>query len=275
MKYVSSAHPTELTFTGRAERIMRLLKVAHVSPVETILDIGCGYGDIALGLADVGIQVTGVDVFLPGVRAASKASSEMGLNAAFFISPAESLGMKDHAVPLVICYNIWEHVQYPRALLNQISRVLLQEGVLFLAVPNKFWILESHYRLPLLSWLPQRLADMYLRVSGRGTKYDVSCPTWWNLERSLESCGFKVDNLNLYVLRNFRKLYPTPEYLGNAKYRIGSIVSHLLRMLPDSIGRLLSDMFSEAFFVVARSGANYGADNQGREPRQSVVEPKS
>jgi ubiquinone/menaquinone biosynthesis C-methylase UbiE len=259
MKYVSSAHPTELTFTGRAERIMHLLKVACVAPAETILDIGCGYGDIALGLANIGFQVIGADIFLPGVRAASKASSEMGLDAVFFVSPAESLPMKDQAVPTVVCYNIWEHVENPHALMNQIARVLRRGGVLFLVVPNRFWIMETHYKLPFLSWLPQHLADMFVRISGRGTKYDVNCPTWWELESSLKSWGFQVDNLNLYVLRNFKKLYPTPEYLGNVKYRIGSMMSLLLRFLPNSIGQLLSDLFSEAFFVVARSKSREGS----------------
>jgi SAM-dependent methyltransferase len=260
LKYIPSAHPTELTSTGRAERIVHLLRVARVGPSEEILDIGCGYGDIALGLAKLGFQVIGADVFLPGVRAASKAASEMGLGAMFLMSPVESLALKDQVASIVVCYNIWEHVPNPRILLDQITRVLRREGVLFLVVPNRFWIMETHYRLPFLSWLPQRLADSYVRISRKGLRYDVDCPTWWELDSSLRNAGFEVNNLNLYVLKNFKKLYPSPEYLGTIKYRIGCVLSTAFRLLPDFIARLLADSFSEAFFVVARLDS--GRDNR-------------
>lgn len=255
---MASAHPGEATFTGRAERIRHLLHVANASPGRKILDVGCGYGDVALGLGRKGYEVIGADIFLPGVKAASKVSSEMHLNTMFLMSPVESLGLRNEAVGLAICYNIWEHVENPQALLNQIARVLQRDGILFMVVPNRFWIMETHYRLPLLSWFPRRLAGAYLRITRRGTEYDVSCPTWWEFFRSLKNSGFEVTNLNLYVMRNFKKLYPTPEYLGNIKYRAGSLMSQILRCLPDSIAHLFSDLFSEAFFVVARKSPGEG-----------------
>jgi len=262
LKYVASSHPGEATFTGRAERISHLLRVANADPITRILDIGCGYGDVALGLGRKGYEVIGADIFLPGVRAASKVSSEMHLNTMFLMSPVESLGLRKESVGLAICYNIWEHVENPQALLNQIARVLQPDGTLFMVVPNRFWIMETHYRLPLLSWFPRRMADAYLRITRRGTEYDVSCPTWWEFRGSLKSSGFQVTNLNLYVMKNFKKLYPTPEYLGNAKYRAGSLMSAILRRLPDSIAHLFSNLFSEAFFVVARKSSVAGGKSQ-------------
>lgn len=264
MKYVTSAHPTELTFTGRADRIRQLLRIIGINNSERVLDIGCGNGDVSLGLAKMGFQVVGSDIFLPGVRAAQRVASEMRLDVMFLMSPVESLAVRDHFFPLAVCYNIWEHVQNPMTLLRQIARVVKEDGVLFLVVPNKFWILESHYRLPFLSWLPQNLADLYLRASGRGKRYDVACPTWWELTGSLERSGFKVTNLNLYVLRNFTKLYPSPEYLGNAKYRFGRLVSLLLRCLPKSVGELFANLFSEAFFVIATTHSKEDIHAKGK-----------
>src|SRR5690606_34438153 len=56
--------------------------------------------------------------------------------------------------------------------LQEIRRVLTSSGSVYLAVPNKWRLVEPHYRLPLLSWLPQALSDRYIRLAGRGTHYD-------------------------------------------------------------------------------------------------------
>jgi len=193
----------------------------------------------------------GLDVFLPGLMSAAATSSKQRLGAMFVRSSAEHLAVKENIAKIAICYNIWEHVQNRMELLRQVSRVLCQDGLLLLVVPNRFWVIETHYRLPLLSWLPRSLANAYLRVTRRGTEYDVSCPSWWELKESLECGGFGVNNLNLFIIRNFNVLYPEPEYLGATKHRVGCLVSLLLNALPDRIAELISNLLTEAFFVTA------------------------
>ena len=36
---------------------------------------------------------------------------------------------------------------------------------------SKLAIMEPHYRLPFLSWLPNSAASLYLRMSRRGSEY--------------------------------------------------------------------------------------------------------
>jgi hypothetical protein len=77
------------------------------------------------------------------------------------------------------------------AALRRVVQGLRRGGVLFLLVPNKLWPVEVHYQLPFLSWLPLRLANLYLRVSGLGSDYtDASfAPTYRGLNRLLRQCG--------------------------------------------------------------------------------------
>ena len=56
-----------------------------------------------------------------------------------------------------------------------------QVGFVFFSGPNRLAVLEEHYWLPFLSWLPQPLADLYVRLSRRGRKYDVWPMTYWQL----------------------------------------------------------------------------------------------
>ena len=45
------------------------------------------------------------------------------------------------------------------------------DGVCYFAGPNKYEPVEPHYGLPFLSWLPRRLADRYMRITGKGDTY--------------------------------------------------------------------------------------------------------
>ena len=50
-------------------------------------------------------------------------------------------------------------------------RVLADNGVLYLGLGNRLGIIEPHYKLPFLSYLPPSLADRYVRASGRADHY--------------------------------------------------------------------------------------------------------
>src|SRR3546814_17958343 len=58
--------------------------------------------------------------------------------------------------------------------LDEIRRVLAPDGVVYFAAPNRWRLVEPHFRLPFLSWLPNPASDRYVRVMGRGSHYDRS-----------------------------------------------------------------------------------------------------
>jgi len=91
------------------------------------------------------------------------------------------------AYDLVIMDNVLEHLADQPSALAAVSRALRPGGLVYILVPNKLWPIEVHYRLPLLSYLPLRWANWYLRMTGRGTDYaDASyAPTYWGLRRLL------------------------------------------------------------------------------------------
>jgi SAM-dependent methyltransferase len=97
------------------------------------------------------------------------------------------------AYDLVVLDNVFEHLPNQGLALDKIRTCMAARGVLFMLVPNKLWPIEVHYRLPLLSYLPLPLANVYLRCTRRGVDYrDASyAPTYLSLNRLLRSAGFE------------------------------------------------------------------------------------
>ena len=100
------------------------------------------------------------------------------------------------------------------AVVAEIRRVLRPDGVAYLGLGNKYMLMEPHYRLPLLSWLPQRLADAYVRRTGKADVYYEQHRSRSGLRRMLR--GFHVYDYTLPVVRH-------PEVFGSGDQVPGAV----------------------------------------------------
>ncbi|MFV0525536.1 MAG: SAM-dependent methyltransferase [Acidimicrobiales bacterium] len=64
---------------GTAQEVRALTELGRLRPGDRVLDVGCGPGRHALGLAEAGFEVVGVDVSAPFVDLARSAAAERGL----------------------------------------------------------------------------------------------------------------------------------------------------------------------------------------------------
>src|SRR3546814_18814077 len=78
--------------------------------------------------------------------------------------------------------------------LDEIRRVLAPDGVVYFAEPNRWRLVEPHFRLPFLSWLPHTASDRYVRVMGRGSHYDCDQPSYDRAVLICRSAGFALRN---------------------------------------------------------------------------------
>ena len=179
----------------KAIKIARLLGL-DTAPPGRLLEVGCGSGGIARYFADVlRWDVTAVDV--EDVRLVKDGF-------AFLLVDGTELPFDEASFDVVLSNHVIEHVGGTPAQhrhLRELFRVLRPDGVGYLAVPNRWMLVEPHYKLPFLSWLPRALRDAYVRAARKGTHYDCVPLSLRELSALLAGAGLRGENVSSAALR--------------------------------------------------------------------------
>lgn len=76
-------------------------------PVHRVLDIGCGAARNAGPLADAGLEVLGIDLSWPMLRAANSRTRSKPGRLDLVLSPMEILPVRDRSFDVVVAHGIW------------------------------------------------------------------------------------------------------------------------------------------------------------------------
>ncbi len=177
----------------------------------TALDVGCSTGFVAHELALDGAAATGIDIDVPGIEAAR---ARFGDQVTFLCTPGDAIPLPDGSLDIVVFNHIYEHVVDADAVMDEIYRVLKPAGVAYLGLGNKYQLMEPHYRLPLLSWLPKGAADRYVHATGRADEYYEKHESKAGLKQLAR--GFQVYDYTVPVVRN-------PELFGSGDQVKGTV----------------------------------------------------
>jgi SAM-dependent methyltransferase len=108
----------------------------------------------------------------------------------------ERLPLADGTLDFVIMNHLYEHVSRPDVLFREAFRVLVPGGSAYVTAGSRLALIEPHYRLPFLSWLPRPVASAYLRTSGRGERYEgIRFLTYRPLTMLMRAAGFIVHDI--------------------------------------------------------------------------------
>jgi SAM-dependent methyltransferase len=176
MKYqldYSSHFPTVKDAPGRQRKAIKILRVIadHLGREDlqglTCLDMGCSVGIISNSLARAGARVLGLDIDREAVCQAAPHAP----GAAFVIGDVGASPFPDSFFDLIVCSQVYEHSPSLTLLVRELERLLKPGGICFFSGPNRWAVIEEHYHLPFLSWLPRRWANVYVRCLGRAQEY--------------------------------------------------------------------------------------------------------
>jgi glycosyltransferase involved in cell wall biosynthesis/ubiquinone/menaquinone biosynthesis C-methylase UbiE len=215
---------------GKAKKILSVLH-HHLGRDDlsglSALDIGCSAGFIADELATDGAKTIGVDIDEPGLE---RARIRFGGRVEFVNASGDDLPLPDESLDVVVFNHIYEHVLDPDAVVAEIRRVLKPTGVVYLGLANKHQIIEPHHRLPMLSWLPQRVADAYIRRFGKADHYYERHRTRAGLRRMLR--GFHVWDYTIPVIVRPELFSSRDQIVGVMSKLPVSLVNAALPIVP-------------------------------------------
>lgn len=149
-----------------------------------VVDVGCSGGIVADQLSTMGAEVIGIDIDVPGL---TKAHERFAASASFVCADSQHMPLDDGVADVILCNHVYEHVVDPDQLFSEMRRVVRPDGLLYLGLGNRLGVMEPHYRLPFLSWLPRSLAHRYVRATGRADSYHEAFTTRKGLRRLCHS----------------------------------------------------------------------------------------
>lgn len=151
-------------------------ELGNIPRKSTILDVGCGIGNILYALYSNGYKnLYGFDIEKELINAAKKIIPRAHL----FIGNAENIPLKSEYFDYCTCYDLLEHIKKPHIVLKEINGVLKPNGTLYITVANGYSI-----------------NDILFRLGGRilrGRSSHIQKFKKWEVKKMLIDNGFKIE----------------------------------------------------------------------------------
>lgn len=173
-----SARRLERCYEIASPRVRRYLdaEIEHVAallrPTDVVLELGCGYGRVAIRLAEAAALVAGIDSAEPSVRMAAERTGGRS-RCAFAVMDARALGFPGRTFDATICVQngICAFGVEPMALVAEALRVTREGGsAIFSTYSDRFW---DHR----LAWFEAQAAEGLLGPLDRAACVDgtIAC----------------------------------------------------------------------------------------------------
>jgi SAM-dependent methyltransferase len=203
-----------------AETLTELVRAEASGDARRGLDIGCQVGLTTDRYARfTELQWAGID---PALTEPGRSPEGLELRP----GTADKLDFPDGEFGVVMLANVYEHIFPERrvASFREIRRVLSADGIVVGQIPNPYFPIESHSRLPFMGWLPIRAQHVYWKLSPVSWEHDFFVVTPRHLRRDTAAGGLEVT-----MLRKFN--YP-PEVIPKRVRGIARALERPMRVMP-------------------------------------------
>lgn len=184
------------------------------------IDVGCQKGALTDAMQEqTPFTWTGID---PSITEPRSSAGALELLPGY----ADQLPFDSESFRVALFANVYEHVLPDRrdASLTEIRRVLTPGGYVVGQIPNPYFPIESHSRLPFMGWLPMRAQKLYWRLSPVPWEHDFFVVTMRQLRASADRLGYRTVHVH-----NFN--YP-PEVIPHALRATWKRLERPMRRMP-------------------------------------------
>jgi len=240
MQHFRKPHVVVDNRKNKAVKVDKIIKsVRTFQQQDSILEIGTGSGGIAAYFAEQNMQfnVQAVDVV------DSRVSKE---GYQFQLVNGTTLPFEDESFDVVISNHVVEHVgeyEVQHHHLCEVKRVLKKDGVAYMAVPNRWMLVEPHYQLIFLSWLPKKYRSKYLKKMRNIDFYDCEPLERNQIENLFNNVGFLYKNQSILAIRTL---------LQDEKEN-NKLLYFIFLFIPDFILRKILGIIPTLIYTIKRS----------------------
>ncbi len=125
-------HPNFIFRYIENKRIKKLIQLADLKDSDLVIEVGCGAGHI-LERVKKG-KLHGIDISEIQIK---RAKERLGDSVKLDKAPGEKIPYDDKYFDKILCSEVIEHVLDPDPLLREMKRVLRDDGILSLSIPNE------------------------------------------------------------------------------------------------------------------------------------------
>jgi SAM-dependent methyltransferase len=229
-----------------SKRIKLILEAFDVRN-KTILDCGCGTGQYVLRLLDYTPHAYGIEYVKEKVEA-FRAHNKYPENVRQ--GDIQHLDFEDKTFDMVLLNEVLEHVPDDRQALEQVHRILKDDGVLIVFSPNRLYPFETHgtqwkhsqrtipFFVPFVPYIPLKLGSQFLH-------YNVRNYFPWDLKALMVQSGYRI------VKQDF--VWQTFENITQQTPRLLFPLSPILRALASTLEKIpLLRCFGISQMIVAQ-----------------------
>lgn len=132
MKFTNYSHYTQPEDLKRLRFVLETIQNLKIKSPK-ILDIGCGNGNISYQLAMSGCNVTGIDISVDAIAYANQHFKHE--KAEYKVFSVYDLP-DDNSFDVIICSEVLEHLPVPENMLFKTKKLLSENGIVIVTVPN-------------------------------------------------------------------------------------------------------------------------------------------
>lgn len=222
----------------KAAKVIAVCRNFSDKPLDQLvaLDLGASTSIMTEYFARHFKRVIALDVDHVGLHSGRRASEADNID--YLCSDGTRSALVNGSVDIIICNQVYEHVEDQHGLAHEIERLLSPDGFCYFGAGNRFVLIEGHYFLPFLSWMPLWASHLYLRLMGRKVKYDVYLLSLRNLRR---------------LLKNFDMIDYTEKIIMNPEnYSATDVIKEnsLLARIPRWFFRLIFPILPAWVFII-------------------------
>ena len=228
---ISHARLEELSRHKKSKKIISILSKFRDLKNCSILDIGTGSGHIINDISKLCKSASSVDLY-----------DERMIKSGYSFKKIddEHLPFENNTFDIVISNHVIEHVPNQKLHLSEIYKVLKNNGILYLATPNKFWVIDPHHKLLFISWFPRKISAFYLKTL-KNKKWDIF-PLSLGMLKRLTKNKFELNNLTIDIIK-----YPQKYTLDVMKK-----LQPLIKLIPVPLLRMFNPILPTYILILKK-----------------------